>query len=936
MARIVASLALVLVLLGSPVHAGAQATCDPPIPPAVAKEQNIFSEQQEIDLGDAVAAHVQRTFGVVDDEALNARLNEIGARLLRQLPPMRLPVRFVLVDVPDANAFTLPGGRIYVCRKLVALAQTEDELAGVMGHELGHVVAHHGAIVMTRLFREVLGVTSVGDRANVFETYDRMVENAARKPKAFEARSESEQEQLVADRIGLYTMTKAGYDPAAVATFFDRIAAADKGKGNFFTNLFGRTSPEAKRLREMAKGVATLPPSCIEQRAAGQADDFTKWKTAVVDFAAGTRKEALHSIRSKTMLEPPLRGDATNLRFSPDGAYVLAQDDAGIDVLTRAPLAPLFHIDAVDANAAQFTPDSLGVVFDTSDMRVEVWDIQAKSRRTAHELYQQTGAIQTSLSPDGKTLGFLDSNFDLYLFDVASGARLLQKKSFCRPDQIKLFLITILLQIGGDLSFEDLRLVNLGFSPDGRYFAAGTVANGETVGLVFDVQTKQQVKINGTMEQLLAGEFAFLDTGRIVGSNARDRKKSGIHTFPGGEVVEQFPLGTGKLAAVTRGNVLLIRPLNDYPVAAVDLATKGLVAANKLPAFDIFDTVFVSQLKNGEVAVYDIKTSTVVAHTALPRAPLGRLRASAVSGDLKWLAVSGRARGAVWDVTTGERKMLVRGFRGGHFGDGSSFFAEFPKEEKNARAVVKLDVASRVVGTPRELEDVATTYQFGPWILKTGRPNDSAPGVFDVSVASDGRKLWSRTFEKEMPRVWGDPTDGTLVLVWTLDTDHAKAQLSADAKLAARAGSKKEREGDYLLEVVDGTTGASRGRIVIETGKGSFRIKDLFAAGDAVVISDTQNRILVYSLATGEKKGSMFGDYAEASATAKTLSVENEPGKVTLYALDTLARRDELTFAKPVSFMRFAADGSSLLVLTKDQIAYVVELAPADPAAGNR
>ena len=68
----------------------------------------------------------------------------------------------------------LPGGRIYVSRRLVAYVQSEDDLAGVIAHELGHLVTWQQAIELTRVMREVIGVTPVGDRRDIFEKYNQL------------------------------------------------------------------------------------------------------------------------------------------------------------------------------------------------------------------------------------------------------------------------------------------------------------------------------------------------------------------------------------------------------------------------------------------------------------------------------------------------------------------------------------------------------------------------------------------------------------------------------------------------------------------------------------------------------------------------------------------------------------------------------------------
>ena len=97
---------------------------------------------------------------------------------------------------------------------------------------------------------------------------------------------------------------------------------------------------------------------------------------------------------SKTVLESALRGDVTHLRFSPDGKYVIAQDDSGINVLTREPFKTLFRIAAPEATNAQFTPDSQQIIFYNSDLRVERWSIAEQvgikgNKQAAFDMYDQ-------------------------------------------------------------------------------------------------------------------------------------------------------------------------------------------------------------------------------------------------------------------------------------------------------------------------------------------------------------------------------------------------------------------------------------------------------------------------------------------------------------------------------------------------------------------
>ena len=452
----------------------AQQPCRPPAP-QLSREPNIFTEEQEVDLGDAIAEQIQRDFRVIDDDEVTGHLRRIGERVVKHLPPTKLRFHFFLVDLSEANAFVLPGGRIYVSRKMVAFAQSEDELAAVIAHEIGHLVARQQSVNMTRRLKEALGVTQVTDRRDIFDKYNLLVENIARKPEVFRRGDNHEgKDQIEADQIGLFALAASGYDPQVWPRLFDRLVETKGKTGNFFSDLFGVTSPESKRLREMIKGVESLPPGCVEARADAQAAEYSRWQSTVVSYTGLGRKEALHAVASKTALQPPLRGDVTHLRFSPDGKYVLAQDDAGINVLTREPFKPVFRIDAPEAEEAQFTPDSQNVVFNTSDLRVEIWSVAEEKLSEAHEVIVRKTCLQSLLSPDGKTLACMDDDFALNLFDVKSKTQVFQRKDFYTPDPFFLLLQRLVRILNSDeISDARLNLINMGFSPDGKYFAAG-------------------------------------------------------------------------------------------------------------------------------------------------------------------------------------------------------------------------------------------------------------------------------------------------------------------------------------------------------------------------------------------------------------------------------------------------------------------------------
>ena len=917
--------------------ARAQQPCQPPAL-AAAAGPNIFSPQQEMDLGDAVAEHVQRDYRVMDDPALSAYLRRVGERVAGRLPPTGLQFRFFIVDLPDVNAFTTPGGRIYVTRKLVAFARNEDELAGVIAHELGHAVTRQPAADLTRIFREVLGVTAVGDRRDVFDKYNQLIESVARKRKAFgRGAGHEEKEQYVADQVGLYALAAAGYDPRAQADFWDRMTENKGDKGGFFSDLFGTTKPEARRLREMLKALAALPASCAGPRAAASPDEFQKWQTAVIAFSGLGGREALHGVVSKAVLEPPLRGDVTHLRFSPDGKYVLAQDDSGINVLSREPFAALFRIDAPEAMNARFTPDSQSVVFYSRALRVEEWNVAERKLKSAKELYVRERCLQTALAPDGKTLACLNGNFALVLYDVASAAQFFQKKDFYKPDLDDLLRL-MFFNLARDEDADDAEFdwVSMGFSPDARYFAAGQRARtfgalgsvAELSAAAVDLAARAPLPVNGRLKTLLADRFVFVGPDRIVGLNREDYKKSGIATFPAGEIVEQFPLG-GRLAPVTRGDYVMIGGINKITLGVFDLKSKNFVRGSKTSAMDVYDRWLVNERVNGELGLYTLDKNEAVATVVLPRNPLGRLRASAVSADFRWLAVSERSRGAVWDLAKGRRVFHLRGFRGAFIGGDGVLYADFPKKDQQERGVARLTLATGETAAGLTVGE-SRARQFGPFLALTTPAKKGASlkenVTLEVKDARDGRPLWARAYPKEAPDIWINPDEGTMVLVWAVPAGAAKAEINADPRLKRQLAAMREKEGDYFVQVLDARTGEQLGKLLLETGKGSFRLQGAFVVGDWAVFYDNTNRVHVYSLSTGEQRGRVFGDRAAVAKATGLLAVENERGRLALYDLKTLDKRDEFAFTSPVSLARFSDDGRRLFVLTADQTAYVLNL----------
>jgi WD40 repeat protein len=895
----------------------AQRNC--PVPPAVQPvphEIDMFSDQQEVDLGDAMAENIAGRTKVIEDENLNAYLRALGNRLVQQLPPTNMKFRFYLIDLPEVNAFSITGGRVYVSRKMVALTQNEDELAGVLAHELGHIVTHQTAIFVTARFREVLGVTQVRDRADIFEKFHQYLENAARKPAHG---GMNEEKQYVADQVALYAMARAGYAPHAYVDLWDRFQQTHGKTGSWFSDLFGTTKPSERRLREMMKHASAMPAECSEIPRASSTAEFAKWQGEVVSHSIETtRKEWLPGLVFQQELASPLRPDVSYLRFSPDGKYLLAQDEAGIHVITRDPFEELFYIPAANAYDVAFTPDSRSVAFYNRSLRIEKWSIPDQKRSDVKEVTIPRHCLQTALSPDGNALACLNEDFDLSLIDVASSTTIFSKKHFYEftyGEIVRFFVLLLAEAEGGNPDF-----IHLGFSPDGRYFLAGH----QSAHLDVDLGSRRETSFPGSIKDVTSSSFAFLGPDRIAGVNLFEPEKSPILRFPSGERIGQIRFVRGThIAPVAHGDYLLVRPIKDYALGVLDLKSNNIPAAVKEPAADVYDGTMVHERMGGELSLDVIATKQHIATLQLPRARLGRLRAAAVSPDFNWMAISNGSRGAVWDVVHNNRVMHVRSFRGAWYGDDDSFYVDFPKFLENERGIGRLVPQTGGGLAGYKVGDVIASQDGRYLVIATSKNKNQVRNLTDADVeirdVRDGKVLWSHHFAHEVPSFSFDGSN--ILLRWPVSASAGHDELQRFPELRDRADKE-----DFFCELVDIQKDTAIGKLLVKTNKRSFHVEDASLAGDWVAVTASGNQVLTYSLASGEEKGHFFGTHPLLSSVSGLVAVENEAGELTIYDLATSQLREKYVFPEPISIKRFSPDGKRLFVLTVNQTVYILDV----------
>ena len=133
-------------------------------------EMSAMSEEQEVAEGAKAHQQVLKEYSVYDNKPVQDYVNALGQRLAAQSHRANLQWHFTVLDSPEINAFALPGGYVYVTRGIMAYMESEADLAGVMGHEIGHVTARHGAQRATSQQHAGLGVFAANILGAVLES----------------------------------------------------------------------------------------------------------------------------------------------------------------------------------------------------------------------------------------------------------------------------------------------------------------------------------------------------------------------------------------------------------------------------------------------------------------------------------------------------------------------------------------------------------------------------------------------------------------------------------------------------------------------------------------------------------------------------------------------------------------------------------------------
>ncbi|MGC1414106.1 MAG: M48 family metallopeptidase [Candidatus Acidiferrum sp.] len=289
---------------------------------------NFYSLEREIALGKQLAQEVERSSKMIDDPVVTEYVNRVGQNLVRN-SDAKVPFTIKVIDSDEVNAFALPGGFFYVNSGLILRADEESELAGVMAHEISHVVLRHGTKNATK--GEIMQLATIplmllgpGGWAGygIYEAVQLAI------PVTYLKFSRDAERQ--ADYFGLQYMYHAGYDPNSYVTFFERIQADEKRRPGTIPKVFSTHPPTAERIELCQKEIADILPARPEYIVTTSEFDSVKARLRNIEFhrKVSDNQPGKPTLRTKT--EQSKQGTSTDPNST-------TSDDDGRPTLKRRP-----------------------------------------------------------------------------------------------------------------------------------------------------------------------------------------------------------------------------------------------------------------------------------------------------------------------------------------------------------------------------------------------------------------------------------------------------------------------------------------------------------------------------------------------------------------------------------------------------------------------
>jgi predicted Zn-dependent protease len=242
-----------------------------------------ISQQQEVQMGQEYAQQINAQLPIIQDPEINRYVNVLGDSIARLTARRDLDWQFFIVDSKEVNAFAVPGGFVYVNRGLIERSDQMDELAGVLGHEIGHVVRRHTVKQMEKAQGANIGVTLACVLTSVCNSQAAGAAINVLGGAVFARFSRSDEAE--ADQEGFNNVVRAGISPVGMVTMFRKLLEERKARPGAVESMFLTHPLEEDRIQAVQAQINQIPPAKL------------------ATLGADTRN--FHSFKSRILSLPP-------------------------------------------------------------------------------------------------------------------------------------------------------------------------------------------------------------------------------------------------------------------------------------------------------------------------------------------------------------------------------------------------------------------------------------------------------------------------------------------------------------------------------------------------------------------------------------------------------------------------------------------------------
>ena len=868
----------------------------PPLPRFSVPPADVLSPAQQAQVGRYLIR--LNPWPELSAPALLAHVRAVGARLAAQLPAKSgYHFEYHLLAEPYPDAFIMPGGQIFLTRPLLELMRNDSDLAGVLGHEMGHEVTGQLGAELSRM---LLAPHPRSRRLPTGASLDRQLNAALTWMEDHPDRLRQQSSgQEAADQVALELTARAGYDPHGLVRVFARLAARQPESGFRLWDWLGLAPPDQRRLDAMANEAAKIrscaPPAPADLQA------FDRWRAAVVVYQPPTRV-FLPGLRRIVHLAPALGAAFGQVHFSADGSHLLVIGAQHAWVLRRTPLAVQFRIFLAGVFGGSFAADGRSVVLMTDDGRIEKWSLKSGRRRWTRQEDVAACGAQT-VSPGGRWLACaLRNGGGLHVAHLPSRALAVATKT---------------------------KFTSLSFSSDGRYLLAGAHHHWA----LLDMQTRRWSR----WPRARAARFVAPRAVLTCGSHTRHGSCWSLRSAPSGRRIAWLRLGGSERywRKATRGDAYFTWVRRAQVWVAVSGRTGRVLGISRSGALDGYNGVFAAGAANATVAMvrFTPHGPRSVAKLRLPAA--ARFRSDTVlaaSRGLHWLGGSAGAKTMIWNLSGPAPGILlpVRA-RSIGFSPGAAWLAVLAKGETTPRRA-RVDLRQRRfrwLSPPADSSSAGRSRKEPPdgwWLGDTWVSVFPQRGLI-MGESAQGQPLWRHRLPRHS--TW------SFVATFALRGNHIIV-----TRCVHRQGFLTRLKLNFGFGIPRFVCGAAGQRFtVLRASDGAVIARLTLAhppwvelpgtqfAGRRLVLADVLHRAMAYDVHTGRLVAVHAGYPIAASAAAHSVVLQNGPRRVDVYSLPAFHRLRTLRFASDTVWAKFSVSGRRLLVVTRNQTAYLFSLA---------